>query len=512
MMLLYPLFLWLMIPLVMLWWQRPRKLTLTVHLLILLLLVLSLTRPVIEKAIEETDIEAKELIIALDVSYSMQATDISPTRYDFAKQTITALLEANPSDNVMLMAFTTNPLLLSPPTTDHALIKIALESLNPSYILTKGTSLERLFQKLSLLPKQEKNLLLITDGGEEENLEKLTKLVEKSQIKLTILGLGTQRGTTLQTTEGNPVRDEENNLVISRLNPLLQSLSDTVSGDYFTASLSPGETARKIDVALKENAHETQNAHKPQHHYFELYPFPLGLALLLFFLLHTRGIRYLLIGLALLGIDAQASIIDDYHLNCAYKSYKDNDFNTTQKEIKKIHTPSLQSQILLANTYYKQGLFHRAMTTYKTIHSTSPKIKQHLYYNIANTHAMLASYDKAKIYYTKALQLGKDPQAEENLRLILFLQSKQEGNLGMAHPKSQDGSSSKSESADENKETKSEDEPSSGSGSGGESQSKDGQKEKEHKLLDNGQQEKLPLGSKVYELINEGYIREKQPW
>ena len=103
----------------------------------------------------------------------MKATDISPTRYDFAKETIAALLQENPGDNIMLIAFTTNPLLLSPPTTDHALINIALANLNPEFILTKGTSLEKLFKRLASMKMGQKNLILMTDGGEEENLEKL---------------------------------------------------------------------------------------------------------------------------------------------------------------------------------------------------------------------------------------------------------------------------------------------------------------------------------------------------
>ena len=160
----------------------------------------------------------------------MKATDISPTRYDFAKETISALLQANPGDNVMLIAFTTNPLLLSPPTTDHALINIALENLNPEFILTKGTSLEKLFKKLSSMKIGHKNLVLITDGGEENNLEKLTTLVENADISLTILALGTKQGTTIQNKDGSLLKDKEDNLVISRVNPLLESLASSVSG------------------------------------------------------------------------------------------------------------------------------------------------------------------------------------------------------------------------------------------------------------------------------------------
>ena len=152
----------------------------------------------------------------------------------------------------------------------------------------------------------------------------------------------------------------------------------------------------------------------------------------------------------------------------------------------------MQSQILLANTYYKQRAFKKAIQTYRSIRSTSPKIKQQLYYNIANAYAMQESYDKAKLFYTKVLQLGEDPDAEHNLRLVALLSDQKSADLGIAHPKSQDSSSSKSESQEEDKESKSEDEPSSGSGGGGESQT---QKEQEkNKLLDAGNQEQHPLG------------------
>lgn len=509
--LLYPSFLWLLIPLAILLWSGSRKLIQMVHLIVLMLVVLSLARPVQEEALQEASIEAKDIIIALDVSYSMKATDVTPTRYDFAKETIAALLQSNPGDNIMLMAFTTNPLLLSPPTTDHALINIALENLNPEFILTKGTSLEKLFKRLTSMKMGRKNLILMTDGGEEENLEALTTLVQDADISLTILALGTTQGTTIPNKDGSLLKDKDDNLVISRVNPLLESLASSVSGTYLTTSNTPQATAENLNAALKKNEDESQHIEKMQRHYLELYQLPLGLALVLFFMVHTRTVKYLLILFTLLGVEAEASMLDNYHLNLAYKSYKASDLNETKRQIAQIKVRSLQSQMVLANTYYKQRAFKQAIQTYKSIRSTSPKIKQQLYYNIANAYAMLESYDKAKIYYSKALQLGEDPDAEHNLRLVALLNDKKSADLGIAHPKSQDSSSSKSESQEEDdKESKSEDEPSSGSGGGGESQTK--KEQEKSKLLNDDRQEQHPLGSKVYELINKGYIRETQPW
>ncbi|WP_309497211.1 VWA domain-containing protein [Sulfurovum sp.] len=511
--LLYPSFLWLIIPLVLLLWVKRANLLHVVHLVVLMLIILSLTRPVQEKSLQEATIEAKDIIIALDVSYSMKANDITPTRYDFAKETIAALLEQSPSDNIMLIAFTTNPLLLSPPTTDHALINTALKSLNPEFILTKGTSLKKLFQKLSTMHSEHKNLILMTDGGEEENLEELTDLLHGSKLSLSVLALGTVQGTTVKNKEGTLLKDKEGNLVISRINPLLETLTNAVGGTYLRPSNTPEATASTLQHTLKERVSTVQ---KMQHHYKEFYQLPLIIALLLFLMVHTRAVKYLLILFTFLGVQAEASIFDSYHLHSAYSNYDNRDLNASKVHLKQVVNRSLQSQILLANTYYKQGNFKLAIQTYKSIRSSSKTVKQTLYYNIANTYAKLEKYDKAKLYYVKTLQLGADEDASHNLRTIAFLSDKDNADLGIAHPKSQSSDSSKSEDQKaSDDESRSEDQPSSGSGGGGEAKSKEEREKKEQEegqLMGTDEEEAHPLSSKTYELINKGYIREKQPW
>jgi len=135
-----------------------------------------------------------------------------------------------------------------------------------------------------------------------------------------------------------------------------------------------------------------------------------------------------------------------------------------------------------------------------------------LYYNIANAYAKLESYDKARRYYTQALQLGDDEDARANLALIALLQEK-ETSLGIAPPKSQNNSGSKSKDQEqtEGKERHSEEQSSSGSGNSG-SEQKQKNKEKLKLTVDRQNRQEQPLGSKVYELINKGYIHEKQPW
>jgi len=472
---------------------------------------MAMSRPVIKQGLEESPIEAKEFIIAIDVSYSMNAKDIKPNRYAFAKETTNALLSSNPTDNIMLIAFTSNPLLLSPPTTDHTLISIALESLNPEYILTKGTSLEKLFKKVASMKTEQKNLILITDGGEEENSEKLSSIVQNANISLTILALGSRQGTTIEKADGSLLKDKEHHLIISRINPLLEALASQTGGTYITASSTPALTAKALYNALKIDKQKGELITKKQHRYRELYQIPLLFALLLFLMLHTRAVKFLVLTFSLLGIHAEASVLDNYYLDKAYHSYQDREFNTTKVYLDKLDTPSLQSRFALANTYYKQGAYKKALKSYLSIRSTSAEIKQKLYYNIANCYAKQEAYEKAKMYYTKALQLGEDKDARANLALVALLADKKSAQLGIAHPKSQSSDGSKSEQQDgSEEETRDEDQPSSGSGGSGES-SKSKEQEKNRLILD-PKQEKQPLSSKVYELINKGYIHEKQPW
>ncbi|MFT7879167.1 MAG: VWA domain-containing protein [Sulfurimonas sp.] len=509
---LYPFLLWLLLPIAILFYYRTKQITDTVHLLLLALLVIALSRPVVDRGVQEREVEAQEIIIALDISYSMRADDIQPSRYAFAVQTIEAFLKKNLNDNITFFAFTTNPLLLSPPTTDHQLISLALKSLRVDHILTHGTSLKKLLHRVSELPMAEKNLILISDGGEEKDDTILNSIIQENRIRPIILAMGTTAGATVPKADGTSLKDRKGDLVVSRINPLLQSVAAQNSGSYLTPKRSPETTADAVQEALDSVEANRQKISKMSHAYLELYPLPLFIALLLFLLVHTRGVKYLLLLAALFGSQAQASFFDLLKLDDAYEAYTQEEYNRSKEILGSLSSKTLQSQVALANSYYRLGAYQEAIKLYQSIRSTSPQVKQMLYYNIANAYAKLESYDKAKRYYTQVLQLGRDEDARANLALIALLRKKKTS-LGIAQPQSQNNSGSKSEEKeeDERKDTRSEEQSSSGTGSGGREQKK--KNREKMKLLEERQsKEAQPLSSKVYEMINKGYIHEKQPW
>lgn len=457
---LYIEYLILIIPIIIYLYQNNFRLKIRMHLIILILILLSLSRPVINEYTQDSDINGRDILIALDISYSMQVQDLEPNRYEFAKECIKELLTKNPNDNIMLMAFTTNQLLLSPPTTDHQLIVTALDSLNLEYILTKGTSLENLFLKLETMKIRQKNIILITDGGEEKELDKLVNIIKDKTKSFTIVALGDISGSVIKNRDETLVKDADGNLVISRINPLLKELANSIDANYMTASDSPSSTATILNEKLKKS---NEIFNKKEKKYLELYQIPLFIATILFFILHTKWIKYLVFAFALISSNIEAS------------------------NIKNI---TLESEIIKANRYYKHQEYEKALKIYISIKSKSAPIKQALYYNTANCFAMLGNYNDAKRFYVKSLQLGYDKDAEFNLKQIVFKENKKTKSEGKTLKSSKQNSSAKGDFKQNNKKIKN--------------------KENINNIQDAKQ--KYKISSKTYELINKGYIYENQPW
>ena len=513
--LLYPAFLWLLLPLAILWYYRPGRLIDTGHIAVMVLILFALSRPALEGETEKGEIESRNIIIGLDASYSMRAKDIAPDRYRYAVETIDRLLTSNHTDNMMLIAFTSNPLLLSPPTTDHLLISMAMKSLNRDNILTRGTSLKKLFEKLAALPMREKILILLTDGGDKIGVSKLSEILRRYRTSLIVMALGTPSGSTIEKRDGTMLKDKEGNLIVSRINPDLERLAQESGGRYITPPSDPQAAAEKIETAIEEMTVERQTVSKMQHRYRELYQIPLLIALLLFLILHTRAARLLVPLAALWGSQADASMLDGFRLHQAYDQYERGDLNASMQILKRITTPSLEQQIAKAGIYYKEQQYKKALALYRSIRSTSPHIKQLLYYNIGNCYARMKDYDEAIRHYSKALQLGRDEDADHNLALIVLKRSREKDRYRFSRPKPQGSGGDKNKNNKEDKGKEKQDEQNSGGNSGGGVTGDSKKRKKEEKILlrpSKKKEEEQPLSSKVYDLINKGYVHEKSPW
>jgi len=532
---LYGSFLWLLVPLAVYLFKREVAQSFAQNLrwAVLALLIVALARPVVPQTLATEEIQAHSLVIALDLSVSMNAEDIKPSRIVAAKRSIKAFLDSNSHDQIGLIGFTTNPLLLSPPTTDHALLKIALENIKSEYILTKGTDLKKLLKKVAKFQEEEKKLVLFTDGGDEVLSEELVDFVAKENIKIIAIGMATKQGDSVKQKNAKLLVDKKGNIVVSKLNASLRILAEQSGGGFIRYS-SVDNTVSYIKNWLE--AEQLNNSlERESRDYFELSFVPLFLALILFFLSGTRFSKKLLAIFLLLGMNVQAEelitrehwgegvkvlnveassngFFDAYYLNRAYAYYEDKAYEESQKEIYKIKNRSLEAELLLTHIFYKQEKYKLAKSLLLGIKSANKKVKQQVYYELGNCEAKLSYMEKAKNYYVKALQLGEDEDAMHNLRIVLFRVKEESSKVGYTNPSQAEKSKEKSDKLEVDKEESSSKKDEALGSSGGSGSKKSKNSSIKVVKTDTESSSKRILSSKAYDLINEGYIREEKPW
>ena len=431
----------------------------------LALLILSLSRPALTEVKEHMALRGKEFIIALDISYSMRAEDIAPNRLSKAKEIIKNILSANPHDRFTLFAFTTNPLILCPSTSDHQLLLQALDSLKVENILTHGTNLQKLFSTIHALTIPEKNLILLSDGGEESH-------VDTFDINIISIAMASKKGSTLKDKNNKLIKDKNGHLMISRQNPLLKE----ISAKYFYHD--------SVDFSL-DFVTENRLSQKSRLKSYELFWIPLLLSLVLFFFYFIKVPKKILALLPFLASHSDAGILDWYYIEKANSYYHDKGYKEAVESYEQIQRKTMQSQMNMANAYYQAGAYTKAKTIYNALQSRNPKLKKRILFKLGNCAAKLEDYESARGYYQESLAFGKDKDILYNLKRI-------------AHKKNNDKTPKKS--GNEKEKAKS-------------SQNTANKKDKQ-----NGDAASAPstlshpLGYKAYELINKGYINEKKPW
>jgi len=447
------------------WLEKRSQKTAWLLRLSLVFMILALSRPVLTNVTEETSLAGKEFIIAIDVSYSMRATDIAPSRLERAKAIVRQILKDNPHARFALYAFTTNPLILSPSTRDQQLLRNALDSLQVNNILTHGTSLQALFDHISKLKMPEKNLILLSDGGEEREVDTLG-------LNLFSVGLASEKGAVLKDPYGKTLKNDKGNLLISTLNPLLKKIST----HYFPASTSTFDFG---------TIPQEQFSTKDKQASYDIFWVPLLIALILFLAHYIKVPKRFLALIPFLTLNAEAGLLDWYYIHQASSHYHDKAYKEAANYYQKIEHKTMQSQMNLASCYYQAGAYAKARSLYSALHSHNPQIKKKLLFKLGNCAVKEEDYESARAYYRDALVFGKDEDILYNLKQIAHKKTDSHAPKAKGEDKMKMKADTQAQSAKNKKEAEGGNAPKAAS---------------------------HPLGYKAYDLINKGYINEKKPW
>jgi len=264
-----------------------------------ILLMLALTSVIFAMAdpqfgskLERVQRKGVELIIALDVSNSMLAEDIEPSRLERAKRAISQMVDRLDNDKIGLIVFAGDAYVQVPLTTDYSAMKMYLSSITTDIVPRQGTAIgsaiEMATKSFDAESGLEKALIVITDGENHQgNVEEAGEQAGEKGITIHAVGMGSRQGAPIpqRSKNGQTVyqKDQQGNTVISKLDEgTLQKLASTAGGIYIRANNARSGLDELFDQISQMTRKEIES--KVYTDYEHRFQYLIGLALFFLFL------------------------------------------------------------------------------------------------------------------------------------------------------------------------------------------------------------------------------------
>lgn len=261
----------------------------SLQLLALICFIVALCRPQWGEEKRELRESGRNIIIAIDTSRSMLATDVSPDRLTRAKLAAQDLLTSLPGDRVGVIAFAGQAYLQAPLTTDHDAVSEAIQSLDTTSVPQGGTDITKALriavETVEKSPARNHGLIIFSDGGEPvPAVPHYAKQAAEKHILVLAVGVGTEQGSLIPDPDpsrpGDFIRDPKGNVVQSKLESgILQQIATETGGRYLKLGAQPITHALVSDilVALDRQQETSKEERKP----IERFRWPLSLGIFL---------------------------------------------------------------------------------------------------------------------------------------------------------------------------------------------------------------------------------------
>ena len=221
------------------------------------LIIIALLGPSFGNDSKEIKSVGKDIMIAVDLSQSMNAIDIQPSRLEKVKYELNNIIEQFNSDRIGLIIFSSEAFIQCPLTYDQSALGLFIETLNSRLVPRTGTdfgpalslALDKLDTDESTIDAKAKIIILISDGEDfgDKTANVRTEIKDRG-IKLFTLGVGTTQGSKINTANGYK-KDQAGNEVISKLNrKSLKELAARTGGKYFEINQRQNDVSRLINT------------------------------------------------------------------------------------------------------------------------------------------------------------------------------------------------------------------------------------------------------------------------
>lgn len=228
------------------------------------LLVVMLARPQMGTKITHEKRNGIEAVIAIDVSNSMMAQDVVPSRLEKSKLLIENLVDHFTHDRIGLVVFAGDAFVQLPITTDYVSAKMFLQNIDPSLVATQGTDIAKALNLSMRSFSQQKDIgkavIVITDGEDHEGgaLE-AAKAANDKGVRVFILGIGSTKGSPIPLQEGGYLTDRNGQTVLTALNETMcKEIAQAGKGTYIHVDNTNDAQEKLNDELAKLQRADTQ--------------------------------------------------------------------------------------------------------------------------------------------------------------------------------------------------------------------------------------------------------------
>ena len=430
----------------------------------LTLVVLMLARPQMGMRMKADTIMGIEVVVAMDVSNSMLAADVEPSRLAKAKQVVGALCSRLKNDKIALVVFAGNAFLQMPMSADNISVRMFLDAISPGMIPTQGTSIAEALNisvgSFSAQKDVKRAVVVITDGEDHEGgIEDALAALKKKGVSVYMLGIGSTKGAPIR--KGNDyLRDAEGNVVISRLNEdMCKQIAQNAHGSYIHIDNTNSAQDQLIDELNQLQRSELSSTAYEE--YNDLFPWLAVLTLLLLVaevVLSSRKSHYfdafhifsvkqsaknatILVLFLSVGVAAAAQVptkVQTHKGNVSFDKQRDSLAVIHYQKALALDSTNYKAHYNLGNAYLRQGKAKEALHEYEKSALCMPSklVKAGLYHNIGVVFQGAGQFDEAIEAYKNSLRAYPlDDRTRYNLALC---QHQRKKNPNQQSPQSND--------------------------------------------------------------------------
>lgn len=360
------------------------------------------------------------LIIAIDLSPSMDASDVSPSRLQAAKHKLHDLIQRRAGARNALIAYAGSAHLVLPPTDDPALLDTFIQALSTDLIDKPGKNVAAVIDQAKRLLGAEKTpgtLLLLTDGADTAQLDSLGKSLDDSALQVLILAVGNEDGGIIQDANGQPRTDSHGRPALGEFNQAaLKQLAAAVDAPLGSLTLDNDD----LDwVELHAQQHfqsasdEQRELHWKDAGYWLCWPLSL---LALFAVRKGWSLNWMAALLLTLGIGMQPTRVEANPLTDAFLTPD----QQGRWAFEHGHFP--HAAALFTDPYWKGIAAYNAADFDLALASFARLQTPQAYFYLGNIYVRRFKFDQAIAAYTQALKLQPQfPEATANLALAIAL-------------------------------------------------------------------------------------------